>query len=127
MFLSPIADQLDSGKCCKVRENKLTSLLLLDRQILPIALHAIAQGHPEVSLLLERHALPALLNVGQGGLRDGVTGRGGDRRLGAAGSRGAAHQAVAQHARCRGTQHVVGYGSTERMSGENRAVEVRGP
>lgn len=53
-----------------------TSLLLLDRELGPAALHAVAQGHPEVSLLLERHALPSLLDVGEGGLGDCLGGVG---------------------------------------------------
>lgn len=41
-----------------------TGLLLLQRQVGPAALHAVTQGHPQVGLLLERHSLPALLDVG---------------------------------------------------------------
>lgn len=81
------------GKKAKAR----TGLLLLNGQLLPVALHAVAQGHPQVSLLLERHALPSLLDVGEGRVGDGVGG------LGAAGDQGdaAAHEALAQQVRCR--------------------------
>jgi hypothetical protein len=49
-----------------------TGLLFLDRQLLPAALHTITEGHPEVGLLLEGHALPSLLNVGKSRVGDGV-------------------------------------------------------
>lgn len=49
-----------------------TSLLLLESQLLPVNLHAISKGHPEISLLLGGHGLPSLLNVGEGGVGDGV-------------------------------------------------------
>lgn len=49
-----------------------TSLLLLRGQLLPVDRHAITEGHPQFGLLLRRHLLPALLNVGEGGIRDGV-------------------------------------------------------
>ena len=81
-----------------------TGLLLLDGQLLPVALHAVAEGHPQVSLLLERHSLPSLLDVGERRLGDGVGG------LGAAGGgpgddAAASGDALAQHARCRGSHH----------------------
>ena len=48
----------------------LTSLLLLEGHLIPIDLHPISQGHPEIGLLLGRHALPSLLDVGEGGIAD---------------------------------------------------------
>lgn len=56
---------------------RLTGLLLLDGQVGPVLLHAVAEGHPQLSLFLQWHALPPLLNVGQSGVRDGVAGGGG--------------------------------------------------
>lgn len=55
---------------------RLTSLLLLEGKLGPVLLHAIAKSHPELGLLLQRHALPSLLNVGQGRVGDGMA-RGG--------------------------------------------------
>lgn len=77
-----------------------TGLLLLDCQLVPVALHAVAQGHPEVGLLLEGHALPSLLDVGEGRVGDGVGGL-------SAGGHGdaAAHHALAQQTCRRGAQH----------------------
>jgi hypothetical protein len=60
----------------------LTSFLLSEREVVPVVLHAVPQGHPQVGLLAGRHALPSLLNVGEGRVRDGVA------RGGAAESRG---------------------------------------
>lgn len=54
----------------------LTGLLLLEGQVGPVLLHAVAQSHPQLSLLLQRHALPPLLDVGQGRVGDGVGGGG---------------------------------------------------
>lgn len=54
----------------------LTGLLLLEGQVGPVLLHAVAQSHPQLSLLLQRHALPSLLDVGQGRVGDGVGGGG---------------------------------------------------
>ncbi|KAL2276900.1 hypothetical protein FJTKL_00368 [Diaporthe vaccinii] len=54
----------------------LTGLLLLEGQIGPVLLHAVAQSHPQLSLLLQRHALPSLLDVGQGRVGNGVGGGG---------------------------------------------------
>lgn len=59
---------LRTEKCIKAR----TGLLFLDRQFLPVALHTITEGHPQVGLLLEGHALPSLLNVGKSRVGDGV-------------------------------------------------------
>lgn len=62
-----------------LRENRLrlitesvepTGLLLLQGQITPAALHAIPQRHPEIGLLLGGHALPSLLNVLEGRVRN---------------------------------------------------------
>lgn len=53
-------------------KGKPTSLLLLQGQLSPIALHAIAQGHPDIGLLLRRHSLPPTLDVGEGRVGDGV-------------------------------------------------------
>jgi hypothetical protein len=49
-----------------------TSFLLLQRQLGPVDLHAITQGHPQLGLLLRRHGLPALLDTGQRRAGDGV-------------------------------------------------------
>lgn len=43
-----------------------TSLLLLKSQLSPVGLHAVAESHPQIGLLLRWHALPSLLNVGEG-------------------------------------------------------------
>jgi hypothetical protein len=42
----------------------------------PVNLHTIPQLHPQFGLLLGRHGLPALLDTGECGIRDGVLGRG---------------------------------------------------
>lgn len=57
---------------------------------MPVLLHAVAEGHPQLSLLLEGHALPSLLDVGQGGVGDGVggSGRGSDGGSGGTGDEG---------------------------------------
>jgi hypothetical protein len=39
---------------------------------MPIVLHPIPQRHPQIGLLLRRHVLPPRLDVGKGGIRDGV-------------------------------------------------------
>lgn len=75
-----------------------TGLLLLDSQLGPAALHAITQGHPQIGLLLQRHALPSLLDVGEGRLGQSLGGIGADRD-------GAAHQALSEHTRRRGAEH----------------------
>lgn len=68
---------------------ELTGLLLLEGQLIPILLHTVAQGHPQFGLLGEGHALPPLLDVGQGRVRDGVVGGGrSDSRGGSAGDNG---------------------------------------
>ena len=91
-----------------------TGLLLLDSQLGPAALHAITQGHPQIGLLLQRHALPSLLNVGEGRLGQGLGGIGADRD-------GAAHQALSEHTRRRGAEHCeLECGRWERL------VEVEG-
>lgn len=41
---------------------------------MPVNLHAIAELHPQLGLLLRRHALPALLDTGEGRVRDGMVG-----------------------------------------------------
>ena len=53
-------------------ETKHTGLLLLQRQLVPVGLHAVPQRHPQLGLLLRRHRLPPLLDPGQGRVRDGV-------------------------------------------------------
>lgn len=60
----------DACGCCgsEVR----TSLLLLKGQLSPVGLHAVAESHPEIGLLLWWHSLPSLLNVGEGWVGDGV-------------------------------------------------------
>jgi hypothetical protein len=68
-------------------KGKPTSLLLLQSQLSPIGLHAVAQGHPDIGLLLRRHLLPATLDVGEGRVGDGVGGTG----LDGAGDDGRAH------------------------------------
>jgi hypothetical protein len=60
-----------------------TGLLLLQGQLLPVALHAVTQGHPQIGLLLERHTLPSLLDVGQGRVGQGLGGHGAGRQPGA--------------------------------------------
>lgn len=60
-----------------------TGLLLLQGQLLPVALHAVAQGHPEIGLLLERHSLPSLLDVAEGRVGQGLGGHGAGRQPGA--------------------------------------------
>jgi hypothetical protein len=47
---------------------ELTGFLLHRGQLVPIDLHAVPQGDPQLGLLLGRHGLPPLLNVGQGGV-----------------------------------------------------------
>ena len=51
-----------------------TGLLLHQREIVPIRLHAVPQRHPELRLFGRRHALPSLLDAGERGVRDGVGG-----------------------------------------------------
>ena len=64
-----------------------TGLLLLESQLSPVALHAVAESHPQISLLLRWHGLPSLLNVGEGWVGDGVGGAAGSRSYDAAGAR----------------------------------------
>lgn len=52
--------------------DEVSSLFLLHGQFLPVGLHAIPQSHPQVGLLLGRHVFPALLDVGQGRVGDGM-------------------------------------------------------
>lgn len=67
----------------------LTGLLLLEGQLIPVLLHTVAEGHPQFGLLGQRHALPPLLDIGQGRVRDGVVGGGrSDGRGGSAGDNG---------------------------------------
>lgn len=77
-----------------------TSFLLLEGKVGPAGLHAITQSHPELSLLLVRHTLPSLLDVGEGWVGDGLS-RGSSRGQG----RSAAHQALAQQVGGRCAQH----------------------
>lgn len=53
---------------------RLTGLLLMQGQLIPVLLHAVAEGHPQLGLLGQGHALPPLFDVGQGRVRDGVVG-----------------------------------------------------
>lgn len=53
-----------------------TSLLLLHGQLVPVRLHTVTQLHPQIGLLLGRHGFPALLDAGEGRVRDGMLGRG---------------------------------------------------
>lgn len=41
---------------------------------MPVNLHAVAELHPQLGLLLRGHALPALLNAGESGVGDGMGG-----------------------------------------------------
>lgn len=77
-----------------------TSFLLLEGQLGPVGLHAVTQSHPELGLLLEGHALPSLLDVGEGWVGDGVS-RGSSRGQGGS----AAHKALAQQVGGRCAQH----------------------
>lgn len=52
-----------------------TGLLLLEGHLVPVNLHTVTELHPQLGLLLRGHALPALLDAGQGRVRDGVVGR----------------------------------------------------
>jgi len=52
--------------------NPVCGLLLLEGQLSPVGLHSVAEGHPEISLLLWWHALPSLLDIGEGWVGDGV-------------------------------------------------------
>lgn len=76
----------------------LTSFLLGEREVVPVFLHAVPQGHPQVGLLARRHALPSLLNVGERRVRDGVA-RGGAAE--GRGLRGGAQQGAGR----RGAHH----------------------
>lgn len=71
-------------------KGKRTSLLLLEGQLSPIGLHAVAQGHPHIGLLLRRHGLPPLLDVGERRVGDGVDGAGLDGAGDCGGARGGA-------------------------------------
>ena len=55
---------------------KHTSLLLLNSHLMPVNLHTVPELHPQISLLLGGHALPALLNPGERRVRDGMLGGG---------------------------------------------------
>jgi len=68
-----------SSRCCLIAAViegacvfRLTSFLLLNGKLVPAALHAVPQSHPELSLLLHGHTLPSLLDVGQRRVGDGV-------------------------------------------------------
>lgn len=52
----------------------LTGLLLLQRHLVPVNLHPVAQLHPQIRLLLRRHRLPSLLDTGQRWVGNGVFG-----------------------------------------------------
>lgn len=51
-----------------------TGLLLLEGHLVPVNLHTVTELHPQLGLLLRGHALPALLDAGQGRVRDSVVG-----------------------------------------------------
>lgn len=51
-----------------------TGLLLLEGHLVPVNLHTVTELHPQLGLLLRGHALPALLDAGQGRVRDGMVG-----------------------------------------------------
>lgn len=51
-----------------------TGLLLLEGHLVPVNLHTVTELHPQLGLLLRGHALPTLLDAGQGRVRDGVVG-----------------------------------------------------
>lgn len=51
---------------------KPTSLLLVHGHLVPVHFHAIPESHPQIGLLLRRHSLPPLLNVGESRVGDGV-------------------------------------------------------
>lgn len=51
-----------------------TGLLLVEGHLVPVNLHTVAEVHPQLGLLLRGHSLPALLNTGEGGVRDGMVG-----------------------------------------------------
>lgn len=78
--------------------NPVGSLLLGKRELRPVSLHSVSEGHPQLSLLLGRHPLPSLLNVGKRRIGDRMGGSGppgeGDRS-GEAGRR--SDQSGAQH------------------------------
>lgn len=84
-------------------KGKPTSLLLLQGQLSPIGLHAVAECHPHIGLLLRRHLLPPLLDVGEGRVGDCVDGAGldgaGDDGRGARGGADGAGDWCAEHCR----------------------------
>lgn len=95
-------------RCCvmesMMRQGKswrrqLTGLLLLNSQLSPAALHPVAQSHPELGLLLHRHALPSLLDVGQRRVRDGVRRGGAVAEGGGCRLPGGTHKRVAEDGR----------------------------
>ena len=89
-----------------ISRQELTSFLLLKGQLGPALLHAVPQGHPQLGLLLGRHGLPSLLDVGERRLGDGVSGAGA-----ADGSRhGAADEGLAQQVGGRRAHHDEGLG-----------------
>lgn len=111
----------------------LTSLLFLQGQVGPVLLHAVAQGHPQLSLLLQRHALPPLLDVGQGRVGDGVGGGGGsgDHDGGGGGLAAGPGDGGAQGGRCREAHHCdclrrkccAGDGARRGEAGRQRIVD----
>jgi hypothetical protein len=89
-----------SAGTVRAEGNPVSSFLLLEGQLGPVGLHAVTQSHPELGLLLEGHALPSLLDVGEGWVGDGVS-RGSSRGQGGS----AAHKALAQQVGGRCAQH----------------------
>lgn len=68
---------LDAGKIAeRGKKEQHTGLLLLESHLVPVDLHAVPQLHPQLGLLLRGHGLPALLNTGECGIRDGMLGGG---------------------------------------------------
>lgn len=91
--------------CVEFSGEERTGLLLLQGQLSPGALHAVSQRHPELGLLLERHALPSLLDVGERRVGDGVGGGGAADD----GLLGSGAQAGAGQGNGGGSEHRVGF------------------
>lgn len=94
---------------------RLTGLLLLEGQFVPVLLHAVAQSHPQLGLLGQGHTLPPLLDVGEGRVGNGVVGGGrghgrgggtGDNGSGGEGGGGGLAETRAQGSRSRLTHHL---------------------
>ena len=106
-----------------------TGLLLLVRQLRPVDLHAVAQRHPQVGLLLRGHGLPPLLDIGERRVGDGVGGSGLHRsQQRAAGPHCCPGRATqdrrAQHRGRDGTRGGEGWVSRSTRRGREGASEV---